>query len=809
MFLLVPILTTTALAQELAPETLDQIKAATVFVKLRRSSGSGFLFKKADKVAYVITCAHVVGDVNTVQVVFDSGTKKERIYSASVATRDESTDLACLLIQGANELPRPLNLEKRTLIRETENAFAAGFPFGQWMSTSTNHPNISLSKTTVSSIRQDDDEQVVIVQLSGGVDPGNSGGPVVNSKGEVVGVAQSKILLSSTSFAIPCEILQKFLRGRIGGSTYKIVKRTATTAEIHARISIIDPTSSMDRVGVAFIRKDQLKTEFQAGSSFPNKKASPEMREIPLKIDDQTGTASATFEVQRSAKDPETIQFYCQAFCVQADGTVVWTVPTNTIVAFADETLEPGKSSDTHEKSVGNIDELAAPTMHIPVYQGETKTIQLAGPADEVIAGGGGRYLILLIKSLLKLAIVDICEAKVVKYITIPSAQIQYAAGATKLVVALPEQNLIQCWNLNSPEKASTTSLPGLDKGLFLSMGSASEGPLLIGYDGHTTLLDPNNFKIWRDRELTPRARHALDSFGEQIVDLRRASGGLAMRARLVMASTAGDVFGGCSNHGSEPNGLSLLSVQGDDAVFLREHWTVSYVIPSPDGNLVFSSGGIFSPDLRSVKSDQLNDTIYLPSYLAGYFLGVSLEAEQDKPRLRAFVYSTSGQKRVFEMPAMEEMNAYNGDDKSYTFAMYRRGGLNLSKRFHFLPSANLIATIPYSNDQIVIRRVSITEELEKKGINYLFVCSTPPRKAIRGRLYTYQIEAQSRAKGLTFSLDGGIDGMSLSKNGRLDWTVPHNYPDNQVGVIVTIRDSAGQEIAHAFNVRIGNSSFP
>ena len=87
--------------------------------------------------------------------------------------------------------------------------FVCGFPFGDDFSKLKN-PEISIGPASVSSIRLGPGGRVARVQLNGALNPGNSGGPVVDGAGRVVGIATAKIVDDGADglyFAIPVQVL--------------------------------------------------------------------------------------------------------------------------------------------------------------------------------------------------------------------------------------------------------------------------------------------------------------------------------------------------------------------------------------------------------------------------------------------------------------------------------------------------------------------------------------------------------------------------------------------------------------------------
>jgi S1-C subfamily serine protease len=258
----VTLLAAAACAEEaIPPQTLAAIKSATVFVKVkvkynsedRSGSGSGFVIKTVGDSAYVVTNHHVVDPAifglldrrphaspaadapspdsdprlimrhfkaSAVTVVFRSGTPKEQSARAEVLAADFQRDLAVLKVSGVRELPAPLDTSREPQLLETMPVYTLGFPFGEIMATGKNSPAITVGKGSISSLRLDDKGELAVVQIDGSMNPGNSGGPVVDAQGRLVGVAVATIRGSSgIGLAVPAGALSRMLPALSGRQT--------------------------------------------------------------------------------------------------------------------------------------------------------------------------------------------------------------------------------------------------------------------------------------------------------------------------------------------------------------------------------------------------------------------------------------------------------------------------------------------------------------------------------------------------------------------------------------------------------------
>ncbi|MBI3466714.1 MAG: trypsin-like peptidase domain-containing protein, partial [Planctomycetes bacterium] len=212
-----------------ALETVAAIKSATVYVKVpvgdKLATGSGWVMKVEGETGYLVTNHHVVADAPkptgaeypVVTVVFHSGTKKEQAARAEVLASQREPDLAVLKVTGVQGLPRPINFGRLPDLVETMPVFVFGFPVTGL--DRDKNPPITVTKGSVSSIREDG-----IVQLDTNLNPGNSGGPVVDTKGRLIGIAfaRPKALvkdqepIAGIGLAIQATELTQILHGRIG-----------------------------------------------------------------------------------------------------------------------------------------------------------------------------------------------------------------------------------------------------------------------------------------------------------------------------------------------------------------------------------------------------------------------------------------------------------------------------------------------------------------------------------------------------------------------------------------------------------------
>src|SRR5262249_21179266 len=132
-----------------------------------------------------------------------------------------SNDLAFLLVQGVKQAPVPINVSAKSDTTEGMAYTGAGFPFGGILAKvneSKGNPGVTITRGGISRLVRDDHGYVDLFQVDGSLQPGNSGGPIVEEKtGKFIGVVVAKMgAVDTIGFVVPAEQLRKTLAGKIG-----------------------------------------------------------------------------------------------------------------------------------------------------------------------------------------------------------------------------------------------------------------------------------------------------------------------------------------------------------------------------------------------------------------------------------------------------------------------------------------------------------------------------------------------------------------------------------------------------------------
>lgn len=263
-----------------------------------RSLGSGFVI---DPTGYIVTNNHVVAEADEVTVTFQDDTK----YEAKIVGRDPKTDLALIKVEAKKKLPY-VRFGESDDMRVGDWVIAIGNPFGLGGSVSAGI--ISARSRNINAGPFDD-----FIQTDAAINRGNSGGPLFNAAGEVIGVNSAIFSPSGGNigigFAIPSSLAEPVLgqlkeygrthRGWLGVKIQHVTEEIADSLNLDsargALVLEVNEGSPAEKGGV--ISGDVI-------LSFNNQPVN-EMRKLPRLVAETKVGATVDVTVWRNDKEKD------------------------------------------------------------------------------------------------------------------------------------------------------------------------------------------------------------------------------------------------------------------------------------------------------------------------------------------------------------------------------------------------------------------------------------------------------------------------------------------------------------------------
>ena len=178
------------------------------------SEGSGVIYKKDDKDAYLVTNTHVINGASKVDIRLADGTK----VPGEIVGSDTFSDIAVVKIS-SEKVTTIAEFGDSSQLSVGETAIAIGSPLGSEYANTVTQGIISSLNRNV-SLKSEDGQAISTkaIQTDTAINPGNSGGPLVNIQGQVIGITSSKIAsnggtsVEGLGFAIPSNDAQNIIK---------------------------------------------------------------------------------------------------------------------------------------------------------------------------------------------------------------------------------------------------------------------------------------------------------------------------------------------------------------------------------------------------------------------------------------------------------------------------------------------------------------------------------------------------------------------------------------------------------------------
>lgn len=258
-------------------------------------SGSGFVISSNDTTSYILTNYHVIGGVSDITVFFADG----KSYDATLVGGEEENDIAVLKIGQGNL--QPVVLGDSDAINVGEPVYAIGNPLGELTFTFTGGYVSSKDR----SVTMSDGTVINMIQTDTAINSGNSGGPLFDKYGQVVGIVSAKLSSSSATeasveglgFAIPMNDVKDMVTS--------IMENGYVTGKPNVGILMNDVSQEAQRYGIP--AGAEIKAILDGSCA---QKAGLQVGDIITAINDTpVSTSSALSEAVKDNKAGDTIAF--------------------------------------------------------------------------------------------------------------------------------------------------------------------------------------------------------------------------------------------------------------------------------------------------------------------------------------------------------------------------------------------------------------------------------------------------------------------------------------------------------------------
>ena len=262
---------TVELTFEEQPPNVDTATGDTETSKSVTGTGTGFVVS-AD--GFLITCAHVIQGADRIAVEIQGKT-----HIARVVAVEPDDDLALLRIDASGL--HPLSLADSGQVRLGEEVRAIGFPLSTVLGN-----GIKVTRGIVAGIIEKAEGQRFLIDAA--VNPGNSGGPVVNGRGQVLGVASSKLVgleLTRVGFCVPAERAVSLLKANqvkpLDGASDKDLDGPSLVEAVAPSVALISVTIDVQKVS------EQL-VQIKSSGSFRTRNEPTDQRRLTFSFPNMT-----------------------------------------------------------------------------------------------------------------------------------------------------------------------------------------------------------------------------------------------------------------------------------------------------------------------------------------------------------------------------------------------------------------------------------------------------------------------------------------------------------------------------------------
>ena len=834
-------ITTVPSFAQLSAEQVTALKASCGFLFTEKGSGTAFVVTEG----VLATCAHVVPPSGEVEVAFVDEKGNWETHPATLISKDEETDVALLRVEG---LALPVLPRSSRQVSETESIVALGYPFGQKLAAEEDgFPDVSLSTGKITSIRKVGGE-VKAIQVDAELHPGYSGGPVVDSQCKVMGLVAGGLPLTNLNIAIPIREVEKLLEKpeiKVTSAEYdpakggdfsvgiRFPKKPATAPVVQLEVSEKAPVAlTPDEDGQTYRAKIPaaeksaklvIEVVYEDGSIKGMADDRPirvgakagKLSKLVLiecgETNQVTGNNGATISgkvtglngLKISTSGGEIQPSFDKAKEIRISRASDEAPSYRVVVMAGDQTVGEvsGVFQATAEDSNGEGDlavqgdgELGPGPKSIVEVPGGKVEIKLPGIATDIAVGENGRAIVISMEEISKIAVFDNQTLKFRGFIPMATTPAVIAANLDLAFVYYPAVDTLMSYRLTDLTRIGSKKAPFGSNIIDMAGGYASRGPVATVVASDDSIqrsqfgrLNPSTLKgellKWN---ATDKPHPFMTGNSNQ---LRMSADG-----RIVTNMKTS----------SSPNGFSVV-IMSDPAVPFYEHTSAGVITPSWDGAYLYAGNCIYRRPYNKIaefETPAFNIARLIPAYHPKFYMSAMLStidrAREEDREHPCHVHLAGNSATLLEIEdAFEEMKFDTSDH-------YDRGKLTVEKRYILNPYLGTLVTLPKSNDTLFVRSCDIFGLIGSGALPSLFITNSPT-PAKKGSLYGFQLDAPAAKKdGISFDLESGPEGMSLSKTGAISWRVPVSQNQTEF-IIVKVSSNQGEQKLYTFAITVGD----
>lgn len=826
---------------QLSAEQVTTLKKSCGFLFSEEGSGTAFVISEG----VLATCAHVVPSSGEVEVAFADEKGNWETHPAILISKDEEADVALLRVEG---LALPVLPRASKQVTETAKIVALGYPFGQKLATEKDgFPDVSLSMGNITSIRKVG-EEVKAIQVDAELHPGYSGGPVVDDQCKVIGLVEGGLPLTNLNTAIPIREIENLLekpeikvtsaefdpaQGGDFSVEIRFPKKLAAAPVVQLVVSEKAPLAlTADEDGQTYRTKIPaaeksaklvVEVVYEDGSikgmaddrSIRVGDKAGKLSKLVLiecgETNQVTGTNGATIAgrvsglngLKISTSGGEIQPSFDKAKEIRIS-SVSDEAPTYRVVVMAgDQTVgevsgvfhtigeDSGGSGDLAGQGDGVLGPRSKSIVEVP---GGKMEIKLPGIASDVAVGENGRAILISMEEISKIAVFDNQTLKFRGFIPMAATPAVIAANLDLALIYYPAVDTLISYRLKDLKRIGSKKAPFDTNIIDMAGGHASRGPVatVVAADGGALKsrfgkLNPSTLQGEYLRWNAAERRHPFMSGTSN--QLRMSADG-----RIVTNMKTS----------SSPNGYSVI-IMSDPAVPFYEHTSAGVIAPSWDGAYLYAGKRIYRRPYNKIaefETPAFNIARLIPAYHPKFYMSVmqttiSRAREEDR-EYPCHVHLAGNSATLLEIEdAFEEMKFETSDQ-------YDRGRITVDKRYILNPYLGTLITLPKSNDTLFVRSCDIFDLIDNGALPSLFITNSPS-PAKKGSLYRFQLDAPAAKKdGISFALESGPEGMSLSDTGAITWRVPMSQDQTEF-IIVKVSSNQGEQKLYTFAIAVGD----